>query len=140
VLGTVTAAAALGAEALLAWGTGALQAPYPHSGEPARVAAQHHLALVLAMLIGDVFAMLSTIAVTGTGPRRQAPSTVAGGIVLIGALAAGLGLASHRLRLVCGLCPAGGPARRTPTSARARTSAERNTCPDPALTRQRHRT
>jgi hypothetical protein len=101
VLGTVTAAAALGAEALLAWGTGALQVPYPPGGVPTRVlagvAAQHHLVLVLAMLIGDAFAMLSTIAVTGTGPRRQALSTVAGGIVLIGALAAGLGLASHRL-------------------------------------------
>ena len=71
VLGTVTAAAALGAEALLAWGTGALQVPYPPGGAPTRVlagvAAQHHLVLVLAMLIGAVFAMLSTIAVTGTG-------------------------------------------------------------------------
>jgi len=101
MLGTVTAAAALGAEALLVWGTGALRVPYPHGDVPARVlagmAAQHHLVLVLAMLVGAVFAMLSTIAVTSTDPRRQVLGTVAGGIVLTGSLAAGLGLASHRL-------------------------------------------
>lgn len=101
LMGLLTAAAALGAEALLMHGTGALRVPFPAGRVPAvqlaGVGAQHHVVLVVAMLLGAVFAMLSTIGVASPDPRRQVLSMLAGGSVLIGALAAGLALGNHRV-------------------------------------------
>lgn len=101
LMGAAMAAAALGGEALLLRKTGALQVSAPSGrvspAQLAAVAAQHHLVLVVGMLVGAVFALLSTIGVVGPDPRKQVLSTAAGGGVLIGAFAAGLALGGHRV-------------------------------------------
>jgi hypothetical protein len=95
----VSVAVIIGVEYAFVQGTGALQATVP-SGAPAAVAASiaagNHALRVIAILLGALVGMLTSIGVYDTTAARQVVSTLIVPVPVIVSMALGLALGGHR--------------------------------------------
>ena len=57
--------------------------------------AQHHGVTLLLMVVGGIFSMISTVAVSDVKPRDQAITLLGGPVPLLGTMAGAIALASH---------------------------------------------
>jgi hypothetical protein len=64
--------------------------------QAAALVTQHQGVTVLAMLLGGIVAMISTLAMSETTPREQAITLIGAPIPLLGTLAGAIALSTHR--------------------------------------------
>jgi hypothetical protein len=103
------------AEYVFVKGTGALQATAANAAESTAVAAGNHALLVIAMLLGGMIGLITSMAVSDTTAIGQLVSMLIVPVPMFASLAFGLALGGHRAIMLTSfavLLGAGGLARR----------------------------